>query len=99
MCRAAYPRASAANLSDIANELVVVGAVYPGIEGYLDDYFNSLRNQTSTAFDILIANDGLSNFEVTSLAGDKCCNQLAVKGSVSSNRRSLIQHAIKLGYK
>jgi len=86
-------------LSGIANELVAVGTVYPGIEKYLEDYFNSLRNQTSTAFDILIANDGLSNFEVTSWAGDICCNELGVNGSVSSNRRSLIQHAIKLGYK
>lgn len=39
---------------------VVLGILYPGIENYLDDYFNSLQHQSYMDFDIWIYNDGLN---------------------------------------
>ena len=38
---------------------LVFGVIYPGVEHYLDDYFNSIYNQTTNDFDLLIIEDGI----------------------------------------
>ncbi len=81
------------------NEMVVVGTVYPGIEKYISDYFLSLNNQSMNEFDVLIANDGLSEFEITLDSNKHLCKSLNVNGTISSNRRNVISHAIEMGYK
>lgn len=40
-------------------KILVLGVIYSGVEKYLNDYFNSLDQQTYTDFDILIIEDGL----------------------------------------
>lgn len=42
------------------NKIAILGVVYPGVEEYLSDYFNSLDNQTIKDFDLWIYNDGVS---------------------------------------
>lgn len=65
---------------------------------YLEDYFTSLRNQTFQEFDVLIANDGLADFEFSKNENSLCCNSIDVNGTVSSNRRSIIRYAMDMGY-
>ena len=50
-------------------------------------------------FDVLIANDGLSEFEITLDSNKHLCKSLNVNGTISSNRRNIISHAIEMGYK
>lgn len=85
-------------MPETKNKLVVVGTVYPGIENYLDDYFKTLVNQSWRKFDILLANDGLRNFEMPLPVNELGCQVFEVNESISANRRSLIKRAIKLGY-
>ncbi len=85
-------------IGKVHKKIVVIGAVYPGIEKYLEGYFTSLENQTFQEFDVLIANDGLGDFELAIEAHSLCCNSVDIKGSVSSNRRSIIRHAMEMGY-
>lgn len=80
------------------NEMVVVGTVYPGIEKYIGDYFSSLNEQSINEFDVLIANDGLGEFEVTLESNNHFYNSINVNGTVSSNRRNVICRAIEMGY-
>lgn len=82
----------------IQNEVVVIGTVYPGIDKYLNDYISSLKNQTYQDFDILIANDGFSDLRSTFEANSFHCKSFDVKGTVSLNRRSIIRHAMEMGY-
>ncbi len=85
-------------MSKQERELVVIGTLYPGIENYLNDYVASLNRQTARNFDVLLANDGLYKFNLPSLRRDIRCTVTAVGGSISSNRRQSIRHALALGY-
>ncbi len=80
-------------------KLVVIGVVYPEMQKYLDDYLNSLEEQTYQEFDLLIANDGIDNFD--GYLEERNFNGLSfvVSGSVSDNRRDLIRKAIVMGYR
>jgi len=94
-----YLWASDRNLfNKISNEVVVIGTVYPGVEKYLDDYFSSLENQTCQEFDVLIANDGLGDLESVFEENNLHCKSIDVKGTVSSNRRNIMRHAMEMGY-
>ena len=81
------------------NEIVVVGAVYPGVEFFLDDYFNSLERQTNSEFDLLLVNDGFKGLD--SLLEKRSLNWICenVTGSISLNRRILIHKALEMGYR
>ncbi len=85
-------------MPETKNKLVVVGTVYPGVENYLDDYFKTLASQSWRKFDILLANDGLQNFEIPMSVNELGGQIFEVNESISANRRSLINRAIKLGY-
>jgi glycosyltransferase involved in cell wall biosynthesis len=85
-------------LSARENKLVVVGTVYPGIEAYLGDYFSSLANQSFSDFNVVLANDGLGEFDDVCRGYKLAISSLDVNGSVSSNRRSIIRHVLELGY-
>ncbi|SNB45040.1 hypothetical protein [Geobacter sp. DSM 9736] len=43
----------------VTHPLAVAGVIYPGVESFLEDFLDSLRAQTYTAFDLLIFNDGV----------------------------------------
>ncbi|MDH3975356.1 MAG: glycosyltransferase family 2 protein [Deltaproteobacteria bacterium] len=40
-------------------KIAVFSVVYPGLEKYLPDFFNSLSNQTDVGFELFLINDGL----------------------------------------
>jgi len=42
-------------------KIAVITCVYPSAAAFLEQFYNSLQNQTDLDFDLLIANDGLSN--------------------------------------
>lgn len=81
------------------NDIVVVGAVYPGIKLFLDDYLNSLESQTNDEFDLLIVNDGFKGLDY--LLEKRSLNWICenVAGSISLNRRILINKALEMGYR
>lgn len=81
------------------NNLVVIGTLYPGVESYIDDYYDSLRNQTLNKFDILLANDGLRDIKAETRLGEICCRSIKVNGSIAANRRQLIRHVLDMGYR
>ena len=83
----------------IKNEIVVVGTVYPGIEKYINDYVSSMNDQSTNEFDLLIANDGLKKFKIALESKKHFCKTIDVCGTVSSNRRNIINCAIEMGYK
>ena len=66
------------------NKIVLFSVVFPGNQSYLEDFFNSLVNQTYNDFDLLLYNDGLNdiNFYI-----DKYSDKLSI---------SVIQHGTKL---
>ena len=39
-------------------DTLVLAAVFPGVENYLPDYFNSLNKQTYSNIEIIIIDDG-----------------------------------------
>lgn len=41
-------------------KVLIAGVIYPGIERFLNEYFDSLKNQTYTDFEVLLIEDGLS---------------------------------------
>jgi len=45
------------------NKVAFITVVYPGVQEYLADFFSSLGRQTRHDFDVIIFNDGFSNFD------------------------------------
>lgn len=83
----------------INNEIVVIGVVYPGIERFLKDSFDSLERQSKADFDVLIANDKLANINSFLETSELNVQIFNVSGTHSSNRRSLIHRAIEGNYR
>lgn len=81
------------------NRLVIIGTLHPGVEAFLADYFSSLRVQTCRDFDLLLANDGLVDFDSSAVENDFNLTCIDVDGSISENRRSVIRHALEQGYR
>ena len=55
------------------HETLVVAVVYEGVEKFLPEYFNSINNQDTDCFSILLLIDGIKNFKLpkTSIACEK----------------------------
>jgi len=43
---------------------VILTTIYPASERYLDQFFNSLVNQSTKDFDVLVLNDGVKDFDI-----------------------------------
>lgn len=46
-------------------KIAFLTTIFPMPEYFLDDFFNSLKNQTYKEFDIIVVNDGFKNFDNT----------------------------------
>jgi len=81
------------------HDAVLLVVIYEAAKDYINDYLASLESQIYKKFDVLIANDGYHNFE--DHFSKKGLNWICidVKGSISDNRRSLINTAVDKGYK
>ena len=80
------------------SKCVVLGVVYPAAKDFLEDYFNSLCSQSSTEFDVLLANDGMAGLEQWISFKELDVDVIQVDGSISQNRLDLIREAIGRGY-
>ena len=79
-------------------KILVMTCVYPGVEDYIDDFLDSLVRQTSSSFELLIVNDGLSELSNYIQAYQSLdIHILDVRVSMGQNRVLGIQACIELG--
>lgn len=73
--------------------------IFPAAEPFLDDFFESLSNQTIKEFDVLVLNDGYDDLK-TFKERFSSLNilEIAPAGSIAKNRQVLIQYALDRGY-
>jgi hypothetical protein len=80
------------------SDTVVVGTAYPGLGKFLENYLDSLEDQSCSDFDLLIVNDGLDGLDGLLAVRKLSWRTVNVDGSVSCNRRTLICNALEMGY-
>ena len=74
--------------------------VFPASEEFLSSFFVSLQNQTCKDFDVLVINDGISNFQtIKERYFDLNIIEVISLSSPAKNREVGIKKAIELGYK
>ena len=76
----------------------ILTTVYPSVKQYLNQFIDCINKQTSKAFDLFIANDGMEGIDSYIKQVVSNVNVIDVSGTVSENRRALINNAIKSGY-
>jgi glycosyltransferase involved in cell wall biosynthesis len=80
------------------HSVAVVGVLYPGVEPYLNAYLRALEQQTFNRFDLVLANDGLSDAE-SYLQNVRLKVVLhTASGSIAAIRRDLIETVVRAGY-
>jgi len=85
------------NVSSKSNT-VLITTVFPEVEPYLARYLDSLEAQSSSSFELLIANDGYIGLEEILSKRKLQWRILEVNKTISENRRDLINKAIEYGY-
>ncbi len=80
------------------NKVVLFTVFYPGAELYVDDFIESVSNQTYKDFDLLIVNDGYKDSNLQNIYPQ--VNIVEIKGSncISGNRSIGINYAIRHQY-
>lgn len=79
---------------------VLLTTIFPSSEGYFDDFFTSLQNQTIKDFDVLVINDGIKKFQsYKSKYSSLHIIEVKVLDSPAKNRETGINKALELGYK
>jgi hypothetical protein len=73
-------------------------ALFPGIEAYTTDYFNSVKNQLIEGVDLLILND---NFDINSIKSmpDSTVLEMPPNFSPAEIRQAGIKYSLEQGYK
>lgn len=72
---------------------------YPGAETYVDEFFNSVSNQTYKDFDLIIVNDGYKDENLSTLYPSLKIVELHGDATISGNRAIGINYAIDNNYK
>lgn len=82
------------------SDTVFLTTIFPVSEEYLNVFFSSLQKQTTKKFDVLVVNDGITNF---ALYKEKYFNlnilEIISKKSPAKNRQIGIKKCVELGYK
>jgi len=83
----------------VKKRIAFLTVVYPGVESYLDDFFNSLSDQTNLDFDLVIVDDGI-DLSLGSLKNVQIQNVSILKGvnNPAKNREIGINHIIENDY-
>ena len=82
------------------NESAFLAVIYPGAEPFLMSFFESLRAQTVSTFDIVLVNDGIADPEryIEGIASDRILT-IPGTGSVIENRERMLKAALDRQYK
>lgn len=86
---------------EVNMKILFASVIYEGIKDYLNDFIQSLNNQTFKDFDIVIINDGLKNKECIEKIKKINCNILEYSDyglNPSQIRVKVIKYAIKKEY-
>ena len=77
------------------NKTVLVTTLYPKGKKFFKHFFNSLQDQTTKKFDVLLANDGVNQSDFLPLLKDIYFEIINASGTIPDIRRKLILKAIK----
>ncbi|XGC82255.1 hypothetical protein ACES2L_07135 [Bdellovibrio bacteriovorus] len=81
------------------NDIVVLTTAFRQDSSFTEDFFQSLKNQTRTDFDLLLLDDGAEGLEsFVSRYSTLNVIQIPGKNNIAKNREELINSAIKMGY-
>lgn len=82
------------------SRILLFTVVYPGVENYLKDFFNSIHNQDDQNYDLLIFNDGISESLIKKLCKHKntYCLVNDCGYSIAQVRNQGIEYAIANEY-
>lgn len=74
--------------------------IFPMDKQYLQDFFDSLKNQTDKNFDVIVVNDGYKNFEEIKSAYNQVLNiiELQYSNTPAKNREYGINYCIEKKY-
>lgn len=80
------------------NRIALFTVFYPGAEVYVDDFFESIKHQTRTDFDLVIVNDGYKDTGLQDLYPWISIIELEGTNKISSNRALGINYVIDKKY-
>ena len=79
-------------------KIAVFSVVFPNAERFLNDYLDSLENQTYKDFDVIIVNDNVPAFGSIALRHNLNIIEIPFSKSIAKNRELGITYAKKAGY-
>ena len=80
------------------SKIALFTVFYPGAETYVDEFFNSVLNQTYKNFDLIIVNDGYKDDNLASHSPNLNIIELRGDATISGNRAIGINYAIDNAY-
>jgi methionyl-tRNA formyltransferase len=83
--------------ASVDKEVAVMGVVYPGVEKYLPEYFDSLEKQTDSDFDLIIFNTGINIDELKTSLRIKEIHLPQI--TIALQRQWAIKKIKEMGYK
>jgi len=80
------------------SDTLVTAVIYPGIEPYIEDYFDSLEHQDSKDFDLLVVVDGLPHFELPKTSFNRDVISALTSVTTAGIRSEMVLHAVRNRY-